>query len=715
MLERSLDPTSLLESVSEWIVITDEDYRIVYMNRAAKREYGDGIGKRCYRVFQEFKHPCYEKGLPCSYREIVTKGRRRYTYMAQDSKGRWLNVHSSLLKVGGRRYVVEIVHDITDRKRLEEELREQSLSLEKLVEERTRELKESEERFRSLIERVPAVLWTADAKGRTVYISPNARKVYGQSPEEIIEQDRKGWFARIHPEDIKKVRKAFQALFDKGIPFDVEYRVRRRDGGWTWIHDRASSTYTVNGVRYADGVFTVIDKRKRLEEALRRSEARFRGLYESIKDGVMINDISGQILECNKALEDMLGYTRDELRRMRWQEITPPQYLEMEEGIVKRQMLEKGYSGYIEKEYIRKDGSKIPVEVIGSVVKGSKGEPEFIVCTIRDISERKRMEEQLRTSEERYRLLVESSPDTILIHCDGKIIFMNRAGAALLGGEHPEQFVGKPLIEIVHPEYREVVKERARRAVEDRTAQPPLEEKFVRLDGSSVDVEVWTVLFTHQGRPAVQVVARDITERKMFLRQLEHHAQEIHELNESLIRRLTEKVSAADKLYRLRGEVLSSPDISTGLDKVLQGVVANFMANAAALLILDDDKRTVKVRGLTGDAKGVTIGQTLPLDEACETSVVGEAKPISIAAAEHSCIPGMRSIHYAPIMLKGEVHGILAVGERKSRILDSSDLMILALYAELASNLFELHRLVISPSPEPVRGAEERLPLEYGA
>lgn len=129
-----------------------------------------------------------------------------------------------------------------------------------------------------------------------------------------------------------------------------------------------------------------------------------------------------------------------------------------------------------------------------------------------------------RESEERYRWLVELSPDGIAIHVEGKFVFVNPAGAGFLGATDPEQLVGKPVLDIIHPDYRNIVGERMR--VMDRQGRgvPWLEEKFIRLDGREIDVEVAGVAFTYQGKPAVQVIFRDITGRKQTEERLERLA-----------------------------------------------------------------------------------------------------------------------------------------------------------------------------------------------
>lgn len=131
-----------------------------------------------------------------------------------------------------------------------------------------------------------------------------------------------------------------------------------------------------------------------------------------------------------------------------------------------------------------------------------------------EIVERRRTEKALRESEERYRKLVELSPDAVFIHIEDHYIFGNNAAAKLLGASTPEELIGTSVLDTLHPDFWEISQERIRHMEDNGTSVPRIEGKYIRFDGSVVDVEVASTPFTYQGKRAVQVVARDITERK---------------------------------------------------------------------------------------------------------------------------------------------------------------------------------------------------------
>ncbi|MEW6365215.1 MAG: PAS domain S-box protein [Acidobacteriota bacterium] len=160
------------------------------------------------------------------------------------------------------------------------------------------------------------------------------------------------------------------------------------------------------------------------------------------------------------------------------------------------------------------------IRVLRLTARRVTGSAHELAVIIEDATERKRAETELRESEERYRTLVELSPDAIVVHAEGKVVFVNSACMKMFGVRSPDEAVGKPVIGFVHPDYRELVLGRMRQMIVERKKVPVAEEKFLRLDGTPFDVEVAAEPLTLHGRPAVQLVIRDVTSRKQLEEQL---------------------------------------------------------------------------------------------------------------------------------------------------------------------------------------------------
>ncbi len=138
---------------------------------------------------------------------------------------------------------------------------------------------------------------------------------------------------------------------------------------------------------------------------------------------------------------------------------------------------------------------------------------EELLVKVARLAERHRAHQVLRESEQRYRRLVELSPEGIVVHSAGKILYVNPAGQRLWGADRPEELIGQSILDRVHPDYHETVNQRVRQVLEEGSPTDLIEQRHVRLDGEVIDVEVAGMPFVVNGQPAVQVVMRDITDR----------------------------------------------------------------------------------------------------------------------------------------------------------------------------------------------------------
>ncbi len=265
-----------------------------------------------------------------------------------------------------------------------------------------------------------------------------------------------------------------------------------------------------------------ITERKQVEEALRRA----RRSVDFASDHTMWIDSDGRVIDVNQSACERLGYSRDELLRMSVVDITVGVSLETWPDHW-RELKAHGPLTF-EDEYRTKDGETYPVE-ISSAFFEHEGH-EYALGVIRDISERKRAEAATRASEDRYRTLVNLSPDAIIVNVDGKYAFANPAAARLLGAASPRDLVGQDVFQRIHPDYREVVAARDA-AVRAGRGAPSQELKVLRLDGTPVHVEVCAAAGEYDGHPATHVVFHDISERKEADAKVAAGQERLRELN----------------------------------------------------------------------------------------------------------------------------------------------------------------------------------------
>ncbi len=186
-----------------------------------------------------------------------------------------------------------------------------------------------------------------------------------------------------------------------------------------------------------------ITERKRAEEKLRVSGAKYRSLLENMMDGFVSVDLNGNLQEFNRAFQEMLGYTKEELLGLTYLDLTPECWHDFETDIMKSQVLAKGYSDIYEKEYWHRDGRAFPVELRTYLIRDDDGRPAGYWAIVRDITERKTAEKMLRESEEKYRKIFESAMEGIFqTTLEGRCLSVNPAFTRMFGFSSPEEMIG---------------------------------------------------------------------------------------------------------------------------------------------------------------------------------------------------------------------------------------------------------------------------------
>ena len=181
------------------------------------------------------------------------------------------------------------------------------------------ELRKSEEKYRSLILNIPDVVWTTDKEYRIVFVSTNIERLCGYTQEEEYRiGDWMNWYERVHPDDVEGAKAAFRALVEGKKHYDIEYRFKRKDGQWIWIHDRSVGTYEKDGVPFADGLISDISVRKEAEKKLRAFQRRLRSmasemsLAEERERRRLAAGLHDQVTQTLAAIEVKLDALREE-------------------------------------------------------------------------------------------------------------------------------------------------------------------------------------------------------------------------------------------------------------------------------------------------------------------------------------------------------------------------------------------------------------------
>ena len=261
-------------------------------------------------------------------------------------------------------------------------------------------LRESEEKYRSLVANIPDVIWTADAEGRTVFVSRNCQRMYGYTPEEICQSGV--WFDRIHPDDRCRVKQAYEALFTEGRAYDVELRMQRNDGRWIWVHDRATSSYERDGKHYTDGIISDITERKQAFELVERLQRRNELILDSAGEGILGLDSDGRVTFANSAAAHMLDLAPAELAGKSIHDLVnhtrPDGTACSPEGCAIHASIRNGMERHATNDMFRRgDGRTFPVEFTRTP-KIEDGIPVGAVVVFRDITEAKLAQERTQAS-----------------------------------------------------------------------------------------------------------------------------------------------------------------------------------------------------------------------------------------------------------------------------------------------------------------------------
>jgi PAS domain S-box-containing protein len=277
-------------------------------------------------------------------------------------------------------------------------------------------------------------------------------------------------------------------------------------------------------------------QQRRAEISIRELERRETDIINFLPDATFAIDTHRVVIAWNRAMEKMTGIRAAEILGKGNYEYALPFYRERRPILIdlvlrddpattgKYQNIIRDQKNLISEATIPhfNNGKGASLWFIASPLYDTRGAIVGAIESIREITDRKRAEESLKSSEERYRKLLQRSFDAVVVHRKGIITLANQAAATLVGASSPSKLIGKNILDFVHPAFRDIVRERIAMMTsgDAMTAVDAVEEKFLRIDGKAIDVEVVATGFLDEGQPAIQVVFRDITRRKELMEAL---------------------------------------------------------------------------------------------------------------------------------------------------------------------------------------------------
>jgi PAS domain S-box-containing protein len=399
-------------------------------------------------------------------------------------------------------------------------LRERNAELEKKCAESMRAeeaLRESNEKYLKLAESIPGMVFQyvqrQDGSFDLPYVNSRIIEYSGMTPEAVM-ADPPLILAPIHPDDREMIRQAIAVSARTLDTFSAEHRVIDANGQIRWFSVVSTPQLLSNGDILWNGVSIEITERKRVREALRKGEAVLRQIIDLVPHRIFVKRGDGKYLLVNKAVAEAYGMTVSALTA-KYQADFHPDKSELEQMLLDDlEVITKGETKFVAEEaFTDSKGNlrffqttKVPFEVADERVPAVLG-------VSMDITERKRTERVLRESEEKFRILVESSPDAIFIQKDGRFLYVNDATVRLFGATSDEEILGREIVEWVHLDYRAIALERIRAVKEERQGTPLTKLKGVKVDGTVVDVEAYSKPIMYRESPCSLVFVRDTTDR----------------------------------------------------------------------------------------------------------------------------------------------------------------------------------------------------------
>ena len=536
-----------------WI---DPQARILYTNEAASVMLGYTADEFLRMTVHDLNPNFPPEVWPAFWAETREKKvvSLETVHLAKDGQRIPIDIRVTFLAHGAQEFHCAFVRDISERKQSEQALCE------------------SQERFELAAHATNDGIWDWNILTGEQYWSDRHLELFELEPGVCI-PTYDMWISLVHPDDVDRVRQATRRHLDIRDPYDIEVRVRMKDGRYRWFRDRGQAVWDAQGrpVRMV-GSISDITERRNAEEALRmahselerrvtqrtaqlmaaneslereiadrkRIEARLQTTQYAVDqaaDQIFVIGPDGRFLDVNESACRRLGYSKEELLTMSVMDIDPDFPSTMWASFWSE--FHKAKRIRLETRHRSKTGEIYPVEVAANYL-WHDGQ-EFDYAIVRDISERKRAEEAVRDSEARYKLLTDATFDGIAIHDQGVLLEVN-PGLEKMFGYAPGELIGRSMWELIAEESRDRVMNNMRDGVDG-----PYEAVGRRKDGTTFPGEVVVRPYHYRGKNVRLVAGRDITARKWLEAELTRHTEELE-------RQVAERTAKISELMELRAK-----------------------------------------------------------------------------------------------------------------------------------------------------------------
>ncbi|MFQ6008034.1 MAG: PAS domain S-box protein, partial [Candidatus Zixiibacteriota bacterium] len=432
-----------------------------------------------------------------------------------------------------------------------------------------------------------------------------------------------------------------------------------------------------------------IAKHRETLAALEESERNYRTMFESTGTATVIIDQDKTLSTVNSQFEKLSGYSREEVEgKKNWTEFVVKEDLDrMTEYHQLRRVVDGAAPKSYEFRFIDRYGNIKDIFLTIDVIPGTRKS----VASLLDITKRKRAEQALRESEERYRRLVELSPMAIGIHSEGKLIYANPAALKMFGATPLDTARGMSVFDLVHPDDHETVKKRLQQLYVEETPTEPVEMKMIRRTGEILCAEINSTPIHYQGKPAGIVILRDITERKRAEIQQQESEHKLRRQNMVLVELASRKT-------------LHSGDLTSALKEITQTDAATLEVERVSVWLFDKNRTVIRCLDLYEWSKdhhseGIELAaadypayfKALETERAIAADDAHTDPRTKEFSTSYLTPLGISSMMDAPIRLSGQIVGVIChehigtkrkwTNEEKNFAGSMADLVALALEA----------------------------------